>query len=96
MGRISAMLWTQSRVDLPTAMARDVVSKGTMGVKSAEMTVKGCPSSATCTQLLMPVLTRRRRCTLPGVRVVSAYFPPAADVMDPLINTLSAVGGPFA
>jgi hypothetical protein len=33
---------------------------------------------------------------VPGVKVVTAYLPPAVDVIEPLIRTLSAVGGPVA
>lgn len=44
----------------------------------------------------MPVFTKRNKWVFPGVRVVSAYFPPAADVIVPLIKILSAVGGPLA
>lgn len=67
-----------------------------MGTKSAAMTVNVCPSMPTCTQLLMPVLMSRRRCVFPGFKVVTAYLPPDADFMRPLIRKVSAVGGPLA
>lgn len=86
----------KARVNLPTAIFKEVASKGSIGVKSAETTVKGCPSIPTWTQLLMPMFTRRSRWVFPGVKVVTAYWPPKVDVMDPFTRRLSAVGGPLA
>ena len=65
-------------------------------MKSAAMTVNSCLSSDTCTQLLMPVLASLRRCVFPGVKFVTAYFPPYVEVMEPLTSRLSAIGGPVA
>lgn len=44
----------------------------------------------------MPTFIRRSKWDFPGVKMVSAYFPPKDEVMEPLIRTLSAVGGPLA
>lgn len=82
--------------DLPIPMDSSVVLKGTMGTKSAAMTVKVWLSSDAWIQLLMPVLTSRRRCVLPDVSVVSGFWPPYSEVMVPLMRMLSAIGGPCA